>query len=608
MFVMRLSPLLLLILIPGCVFSQLIPAGQPVPKGANPPVVFLDGYQSGCTGGNDFPSNFTAADKLLQANSIVTLYFGNCTVAAQTGSQPDIETLGKAFGTYLAGLKYTDGTAVTQVDVVAHSMGGLIVRSYLAGMSDTTPRTFNPPAAPGIRKMIFLATPHFGTTIAALLGTDIQTQEMSPASSFLLALNTWNEGTDDLRGIPAISVSGNGGTGSISMAGFDDGVVVLSSSSLGFDRPGLTRVVPDCHTGNSLLIFGGLCSSSATPINRITNDTSNLVSQILVSYLTGTTAWQSVGTAAESDPLLSVTGGLNVQLRDQNDGPISISSANYATSTTPVSFKINSNAGAYLEEATANTPLKVSVTPVTGTVQTATLTPPATTVLTAIVKPGPTISPKGVICAAGPAPYPYDVAPGAYVSIYGSNLASATAGATQPYPTQIGDVQVLVDGVAQPLVFVSAGQINFVYANSNPGVTKLTVKNMNGQNTVNVRVAPAVPSIFLLDSASTAAAVNALTGSIVSASSPFHAGDVISLYVTGLGATTRTSGLDYAQIVPTVSVGGASCPVLYAGRAPSFAGLDQINCTIPSVSAGAAVPVVVTSNGRSSSTAFIPIK
>jgi uncharacterized protein (TIGR03437 family) len=607
---MRIALRLFAFFIPAILGAQLVPAGQPVPTGPNPPVVFLDGYQAGCIG-SDFASNFAAADKLLQAHSIVTLYFDNCTVTGPLGAggKPDIETLGAAFGKFLAGLKYTDGTAVTQVDVVAHSMGGLVVRSYLAGMSDTTPRTFTPPAAPGIRRMIFLATPHFGTTIAAILGSDIQTQEMSPASSFLLALNTWNQGTDDLRGLPAIAIAGNGGTGQESTPGFDDGVVTLSSASLGFYRSGVTRIVPDCHTMDILLTEFGYCPTSAPALNTITNDTSNSVSNIIVSYLTGTTAWQSVGQSAESNTLLSTMGGLNLQLRDQNDNPLSISGASYATSTTPTSFHINSNAGAYLEEVPAGTPLNVSVTPVSGTVATATETVPATTVLTAIVKPGPSISPKGVICAAGPAPFPYDVAPGAYVSIYGSNLAESTMAATQPYPAQIGDVQVLVNGVAQPLVFVSAGQINFVYANSTPGITQLTVKNMNGQNTANVRVAPATPSIFLLDSVSTAAAIDVTTGTVVSSSAPFHAGDVMSLYLTGLGATNRINGLDYAQIAPTVSVGGLACPVSYAGRAPSFAGLDQINCTIPGgIASGTSAAVIVTSNGRASNTAFIPIK
>ena len=599
-----------LLALPGLLSAQLVLSG-PVPKGPNPPVVFLNGYQIGCSG-TDFASNFGAADKLLQASSIVTLYFDNCSVGS-VSNRPDIEALGVAFGKFLAGLQYTDGTPVTQVDAVAHSMGGLILRSYLSGKQDTgttAAASFSPPATPVIRRAVFLATPHFGTTLAGTLGSDIQTSEMTPGSPFLFSLNSWNQGTDDLRGIQAIAISGNGGTGELSMPGFDDGIVTLTSSSLGFYRSGVTRILPDCHTMDELLIFGGFCPSSAPALNQITNDTSNPVSQILVSFLTGTTAWQSVGQAAEANSLLSTAAGVELQLRDQNDNALSISGAtvpNGSGGTT--ALKINSNATAYAEALPANSKLNFQVTPATsGSVQSAIETLPATTAIATVVKPGPVISPKGVIPAAGPAPFPYDVAPGAYVSIYGTNLASSTMVAAQPYPTQLADVQVLVNGTAQPVVFISSGQINFVYANVTPGLTQLTVKNANGQNTVNVRVAPAVPSIFLLDANSTAAAVNALTGVVVGANTPFHSGDIMALFLTGLGATTQQNGLAYAQIQPTVMVGGQNCSVGYAGRAPSFAGLDQINCTIPAGVTGATVPVIVNSGGRSSSTAFIAVQ
>ena len=488
-------------------------------------------------------------------------------------------------------------------------MGGLVIRSYLSGQSDGMPVVFNPPATPGIRRAIFLGTPHFGTTVAVILGVDIQTAEMSPGSSFLLALNSWNQGTDDLRGIPAIAIGGSGGTGVEStIKGFDDGIVTLTSSSLGFYRPGVTRIVPDCHTLDPLLAVFGVCASSTPALNQITNDTSNPVSRIIVSFLTGTSDWQSIGQAAESNSILSVTAGVNLQLRDQNDNPLSLSGATTGMGASLVKLLVNSSASAYFESLPAGTATTFQITPTAGLAQSVTETLPATTVLNAVAKPGPIINSKGVICAAGPAPFPYDVAPGAYVSIYGSNLAESTMSATQPYPAQIGDVQVLVNGVAQPLVFVSAGQINFVYANSTPGVTQLTVKNANGQNTVNVRVAPAVPSIFLLDAASTAAAIDITTLAVASATTAFHAGDIMSLYLTGLGATNQISGLDYAVVAPTVTVGGQSCPVSYAGRSPGFAGLDQINCTIPAGAAGSPAPVVVTSNGRVSSAAYLLVK
>jgi adhesin/invasin len=49
----------------------------------------------------------------------------------------------------------------------------------------------------------------------------------------------------------------------------------------------------------------------------------------------------------------------------------------------------------------------------------------------------------------------------------------------------------------------------------------------------------------------------------------------------------------------TVTIGGLSAPVSFAGLAPGYVGLYQINVTVPQVS-GDALPVVVTVAGRSS--------
>ena len=601
---MKAMRLALLSLLPGLMVAQLIPSGQPVPKGPNPPAVFLNGYQSGCVGDTGFASNFGAADKLLQSSSIVTLYFDNCSVSGN----PNIEALGVAFGNYLAGLKYTDGTPVTQVDVVAHSMGGLILRSYLAGKQDKTPATYNPPATVPVRRAVLLGTPNFGSAVISqlgFLGGDKQTTEMALGSQFLFDLSQWNQGTDDLRGISAIAVSGSGGTGvESSLSGFDDGIVTLTSSSLGFSRSGFTRVVPYCHTANSLLTLFGVCKSGTPVLNILSTDPANLVGQILVSFLTGTNAWKSVGTAAEADPLASTRAGVALQLRDKSDQALPVVNGAVAGST----LSANSGSIVYSELLTANTPTDIQLNPMTGSSQTYNFKLPAGTVTAAFVKPGPVIFAKGVVPAAGPAPFPYDVAPGAYVSIYGANLATAPATSGVPYPTQIADVQVLVNGTPAPLQYISPGQINFIYPAVAAGLTQLTVKTINGQNTVNVRVAPAVPSLFLLDAASSSAAVNATTGKVVTASAPLHVGDFVSVYLTGLGTTTATNGLDYATVLPAVTLGGQSVTVTYAGRTPGLAGLDQINFQIPAGVTGMAVPVVVTSGGRPSSTAYLAIQ
>jgi uncharacterized protein (TIGR03437 family) len=161
--------------------------------------------------------------------------------------------------------------------------------------------------------------------------------------------------------------------------------------------------------------------------------------------------------------------------------------------------------------------------------------------------------------------------------------------------------------------YISSGQINIVYPHISPGLTQLTVKTSAGQHTVNVLVAPAVPSVFTLDATNNgpAAALNgSVTGvSIVGPSAPLHAGDYVALFTTGLGLTEhRTDGLDWAQIQPTVTVGGQNCRVTYAGIVPGYTGFDQINCVIPAGVSGASVPVIVTSSGRPSNTATLAIQ
>jgi uncharacterized protein (TIGR03437 family) len=577
-----------------CIAGAQMVAPTAVPVGTVP-VVFLDGYQLGCTGDSSFQANFGNADTVLQASNLVTLYFDNCSVP----NVPPIETLGAAFGQFLASLTYTNGTPVPLVDVVAHSMGGLIVRAYLSGMQVAaagTPATFNPPATPRIRKAIFLATPHFGTYLASLLGDDQQTHEMSLGSQFLFDLNTWNQGTDDLSGVDALAVAGDGGTGlesvlaGSSLSGFDDGVVELTSASIGFAITGRTRVVPDCHTSDSLVVTEAVCLASTPAIAQI-NDASNVVGQIITSFITGTSAWTTLGEAIEANNNGSTVGGLLLGAQDLNGVPQSISSATAGGDL----LSVNAATYAYKEALTASKSLPLQVNSLSYNVPLA-----AGTSTQVIAKPGPSIT--GVV-PAGIAQFPLDVAPGAFVTVYGSSLASAVTQSPQPYPTQLGDVQVLVNGTAAQVQYAAPTQINIIYPNLPPGLAQLTVKNASGQQTVNVVLVPAVPSIFTFTgvAAGPAAAENAVTGAIINANTPLHAGDYVAVFLTGLGQ---------AQSTTTVTVGGQSCTGQYffAGPVASYEGLDQINCQVPSGVTGAAVPVVVTTNGRSSNTATLNIQ
>jgi len=596
----------LLVLLTGLLLAnaaraQLIPSGSPVPITTLPPVVFINGYQfEGCP--TTFSGTFGIADQVLQNNSEVSLFFNTCSLPASA----TIEDLAGAFASFLAGLKFTNGQAVETVDVVAHSMGGLVLRSYLSGKQNAL-GVFQPPAATHVRKAVFLATPHFGTPIASLLPVVTQVQEMASGSAFLFGLGTWNQGTDDLRGVDAVAAAGNVGGFLTGSSGFDDGVVPLTSASIRFYGRGRTRVVPYCHiSGGGIITSFNLCPASAKGIADIDSPMHDSA-QMIVSFLSGTNAWQSVGTAAESDPFLSVDGGLIVAARAADDSSLSIDSATAGLPATNKHLNISSDHLAYTDQFPAD-PVALNITSGSLNINSS-VTLPAGGTEPYIVKPGPLIV-RAFPAAAST--FPLSLAPRMFIAIYGSNLADQTAQATgTTFPVQLADVQVLVGGSPIPLYYVSPTQIDAVLPDSVSGLTALTVQTSTGKNMVNVYVEVAAPAIFTQDSSGTgpAAALKSSDQSLVTAVNPLHAGDTVELYATGLGLTKPSDGFEIAMQQPTVTVGGVPCPVAFAGAAPNYIGLDQINCTIPtSATASMTAPVVITSGDRTSNIATLAIE
>lgn len=283
-----------------------------VSAGSEPPVVLLDGWQFSCPIPAPQPGNPPSSVTFgyLQAylggppNNVPAVYFfENC---MECPTHCSIEQLGADLGAFLESLPYP------QVDVVAHSMGGLIVRAYLSG-KQTTSGVFSPPANPKIRKAVFVASPHFGAiaadyNLAELFATNIQTQEMQPGSQFVWDLGTWNQNRDDLRGVDAVSIVGVGAS-----SGTSDGVVDSSSASLDFTMPGRTRVVSYCHIPpGAELGLAGFYLDCYQPGIAYVDSTSHPTYEIVSSFLMNGTAWQGVGNSPGEDPYLSKYGGMVV--------------------------------------------------------------------------------------------------------------------------------------------------------------------------------------------------------------------------------------------------------------------------------------------------------
>jgi uncharacterized protein (TIGR03437 family) len=324
--------------------TMVVQPRQTVPTGSSrPPVVLLNGWEIGFT--NSCPIATSSSDTFgnlasyLVSDGVPVVYlFDNCVEGA---NQP-VEYLGNDLGAFLNTIQYADGTQVPQIDLVAFSLGGLIARSYLAGLQPSEALT--PPTTTLVRDMVLIATPNFGSFVAGNYATEIevgtQSGELVPGSSFLWNLANWNQRSDDLRGVNTIAVVGNAGeylpnlSSGTENNNASDGIVSLTSASMGFVYPHTaanTRVVPYCHidpvdfTNTTLGAY--LCD--APGIANVT-DTNQFTGQIVRSFLSGTTGWQSIGNTMATDPYLSTNGGMFFALLS--------STGAYATDVTAVEW------------------------------------------------------------------------------------------------------------------------------------------------------------------------------------------------------------------------------------------------------------------------------
>ena len=220
------------------------------------------------------------------------------------------------------------------------------------------------------------------------------------------------------------------------------------------------------------------------------------------------------------------------------------------------------------------------------------------------------------------------LAPNTLGTIYGQNLAYGTnalsaddvQGGMLPTVFPGTGVHVLIGNIVANLIYVSPTQINFLVP------PNLAIATVNVQVVVDswagpaipIQLAAAAPGLFQLD-AQNAIATEA-DGSLITPQAPAKPGDVIVLYATGLGQTTppvvyslipnaAASLIGIASF--TVSLDGVAVDpsaILYAGIAPGFGGLYQVNLTLPA-SVGANPQISVAAAGSlSASGVTLPVQ
>lgn len=211
------------------------------------------------------------------------------------------------------------------------------------------------------------------------------------------------------------------------------------------------------------------------------------------------------------------------------------------------------------------------------------------------------------------------VAPGTLVSLFGQNLSAANAlPSALPLPATLGDVEVRLNDQPIPLLFAGPGQVNAQIPYTLLGDVEYQLEVRRGSSLTTPQplvIAQARPGIFTVDLTGQGQghiyrALSDGSQRLASAAEPATAGDVVVMYCNGLGRTNPTvtagaaapfSPLAVTSNPVTVSIGGREATVLFAGLAPGFTGLYQINAQIPGgITPGGAVPVVLTVAGQAS--------
>jgi uncharacterized protein (TIGR03437 family) len=187
----------------------------------------------------------------------------------------------------------------------------------------------------------------------------------------------------------------------------------------------------------------------------------------------------------------------------------------------------------------------------------------------------------------------------------------------QLLPTILSGVTVTFNDVSAPLLYVSAIQINaLVPASVTPGPARVVVE-VNGVSSdpFTITAQTVQPAIYAPPNAdaSTFFVTAALQGTatLVGNSAtdprvlrPAYPGDVIDLYMIGLGATVDPSKFDTDKVFSgafpvsagvIATVGGKVAPVLFAGL--TGPGLYLVRIALPSDLAPGPLPIQVSAGG-----------
>jgi uncharacterized protein (TIGR03437 family) len=191
--------------------------------------------------------------------------------------------------------------------------------------------------------------------------------------------------------------------------------------------------------------------------------------------------------------------------------------------------------------------------------------------------------------------------PNSFLTIYGTNLSYVTKpigpgdinSGQLPWALTGTEVTVLVGGISAYMYYVSPNQVNVLIPSLlTPGLVTVELENRSVYGpAVQITLAAAAPALFQSDP-STVIATHG-NGPLVTADLPAAPGEIVVLYASGLGETAPEAVCGFLPEMASpladladfqVLLNGAAVDphlIQYAGQAPGFAGLFQVNLLLP---------------------------
>lgn len=207
-------------------------------------------------------------------------------------------------------------------------------------------------------------------------------------------------------------------------------------------------------------------------------------------------------------------------------------------------------------------------------------------------------------------------APQSIAVAYESKLATSSQQGGDPLPLVLAGSKVTVAGIAAPLYYVSAAQVNFVIPAGVPnGDAPVVISSADGTTTkTTIVIADVSPALFSANADGKGVAAGNLLRVTSKGERKYEAlskyDGAQKLYLPAdidmgsdqLYLLVYGTGLRNAKSVQ-VKIGNTSITPDYAGAQGSYAGLDQINIAVPrSLGSAGNVDVILTADGKTANT------